>query len=476
MNEASTTRKTVVVIVVGGRDFGYFGLNAAHSAVTNISNCEVHVIAKALPALDRKLISSLKNTRIFDAEEYDLYDSRKAIGFSQVLKFKHVLSLPQNGDNILLLDADAMVNSNPFKLFGDDYEFGLTFRDARKSLNAGVMYLRNTHSVRKLIEGSLKHFEHLWSESGKKHEYLTREYGGLAQGALITFLESIYNLGPLRGRDKIGRTLAPKYKGLPKLKILDAREFNHTGYIETEKALPVVLHFKSMMRVFISQRGHSNFAIKGAQAETTRLHFEWSLRRARESAFSRLLNLDKLDRSESLVKGAAGARTTAFSQSEFRHLTDFLEIRIIGDKPKDELEFELFKRLHKARRSRRWSVFFKRKIFKLLQKPGLDSPVIVCFKDSGREAKILVRSLLRHGREGDCILLVNSGAKAALSVLDCSEFYHSVTETRGARQQIIIKSSRDCDESRYLSHAWGKFRNSPFSGRLHSTYASALRK
>ena len=299
--------KTVAIIVASGDRYGYLSINAAHSVIRAIPHVEVHVVTHKLSALDIALLKSMPKVTVTESENYDESSMRNSIAFSQRVKFQHFLTLPNEVEDVLLLDADAMLTKNPFSLLPEEFEICLTFKPERLPLNAGVMYLRNLPKVRHFAEETLKAFEKIDLYTDEYRTHLIQVFGGLAQGILMDFVIREYDLTGIELQGLVGTKIFPGKPTLPSIDAVDAAIFNNTKILEDLETLPTVVHFKSMTRVYIENFGVDNFAVFGSKAAKTLELFDDSLYQAWQYSMNktvqRLFHLEESNRA-SVGEGA----------------------------------------------------------------------------------------------------------------------------------------------------------------------------
>lgn len=426
-------QKKIAVIVASGRKYGYLALNAAFSVFAQLPNAEIHVLAHDLSQLDRLLIASVPNTSIFEVADYEKKDSRSAIAYSQILKFEHTLGLSPTGQTIIFLDADAMLLSNPLELLPKNFELALTFKAGRIPLNAGVMYLRNTPEVRRYINSCLATFESFSNMDIAMRSKLIEDYGGLAQGVIMTHLKQNYVIGESDVSAVIGERVVSETPGFPPLDIVDASFFNDTTLISPDLQQPAVLHFKSMTRVFIEDYGTANFAVFGPRAKATRQIFEDSLSKARAMTLGEVLT-DYLPHEES----------TSGRKIQAAHLRESLRLRVDLTGSSGKLKHDgLFVVHHRARglpadyKFLNWTPTRWARISKVISAVLIDGQIsmgLVFFPKWNPKSARLASRLSRLAPNTELVYIVGNPAQAIQNTIELFPF------KRGGRREVVSQN------------------------------------
>jgi hypothetical protein len=128
-----------------------------------------------------KMSATGKRAHIFNAQKQEHWTA--------------VVSASQDGDRILLLDADTLILRPLDDIWDQSFDLAYTTRAKWDTpLNGGVMFLRSTPQTRDFIARWTKITNSRLREDQKENVKWRRRFGGIAQGALGDLLTTPHKL------------------------------------------------------------------------------------------------------------------------------------------------------------------------------------------------------------------------------------------------------------------------------------------
>lgn len=169
--------------------------------------------------------------------------------------WKGIIDESQDGDRVLLIDADTMVLRSMTDVWDQDFDMGYTNKPlARFPFNSGVVFLRVGPKTRRFMEAWEAENIRLLN-SPKEHQKWRARYGGVNQAALGAMLEN-----------RIVSDMKMKIAALP------CRDWNNedSSWKDFVAANPRIVHLKSGLRHSVFSRPGQEQAVTDEIATTLR--------------------------------------------------------------------------------------------------------------------------------------------------------------------------------------------------------------
>lgn len=270
------------MIVAEGERYSSFTMNAVMSALRHLpEETSVDLICGRSEPYLVPLLEATGRVTVFPIHAYMNQNYKSAVSFSKVLWMKHFLSQVPEGEMCLFLDADAMFLSNPFPMIPKNMELGITVRETGFPINLGVLFIRKSTKTSDLMKLVLQEIENMLNESPEVQDEAIKKHGALDQQALATTLAKIYKRHPDSGLGMLEtEELDPIDASHPKITFLSCKKFNHVDSLQPiDQKLPLILHLKASIRLYIETKGVNNTLRYGQTAAYTREIFESSMQR-----------------------------------------------------------------------------------------------------------------------------------------------------------------------------------------------------
>lgn len=106
----------------------------------------------------------------------------------KALEWSKIVQSAEEGDRILLIDADTFIRSPLDEIWNFDFDYARTVRDYKWPWNSGVMFLRINERTKKLFELITKETFKMLNDAAY-HEVYEEQYGGIHQAATSAVIE-----------------------------------------------------------------------------------------------------------------------------------------------------------------------------------------------------------------------------------------------------------------------------------------------